>query len=127
MSEGERGPWRRTVRFALVAFAVLSLLPVWPAWYIGSWEANGEFASFWTMLASLPRAFEQVSASKLVLRYYGPDLIPPVALMGVVLLVGRWWTSRLRGASFALGRWGVRFLALGLFLLSAALLATLGR
>jgi hypothetical protein len=126
MSEGEHYPWQRAIRFVLVAFAVLSLLPVWPAWYFGKWCAIEKPVSFWTMLTSLPRALEQYSASTLVLDYYRPDLILPAVIM-CVLLLGRWVAGRLRGKSIELGRWGARFLALCLFLLAALLLVVFGR
>src|SRR4051794_35986452 len=97
MSEGDRYPWRRATRYALVAFAVLSLLPVWPAWYFCPQEADEVPASLWTMLESVPRAAEQHSASELVFDFYGPDLVLPAALLVGSLLLGRWLPGRTRG------------------------------
>ena len=88
--------WRHAARFALVVFVVFSFLPVWTAWYFSSWEGNGELGSFWTMLASIPRAVERPGAGELVLDVYGPELVKLVVLVGVSLVIGRWWASRFR-------------------------------
>lgn len=98
MSEGESYPWRRAGRFTLAAFIVLLFLPVWPAWYFGSCVMTGKFVSFWMMLDSLPRAIERCSASLLILDYYGPGLVLPIALLSVSLFGRRWlpgWISHI--------------------------------
>lgn len=127
MSIDARVRWRRAVRFALCVFVVLSFLPVWPAWYFGEWEATGDLASFWTMLASLPRALEQRSASRVLLKWYGPSLIAPAVVLGVSLFVGRWWAGRSQRTTVPLGPRSARLVALGLFILAVALLAAFGR
>jgi hypothetical protein len=126
VSEGARSPWRRAFRFALGAFVVLSFVPIWPAWYFGPWEGTGEPASFWTMLFSVPGALEHQRASKLVLVFYGPDLLLPVALLILSLVVGRFW-PRLRGAVRPRSAWSVGYLALCLFLLSVMAMSRFGR
>lgn len=118
MTEGARSPWRRAFRFAGVAFVVLSLLPIWPAWYFSSWEGLGEPASFWTMLLSVPGALEHQRATKLLLVYYGPYLLPPVALWIVCLLVGRFWTKLPGAVWWPRSAWSIGYMALCLFLLS---------
>ncbi len=127
MSIDARVRWRRAVRVALFVFVVLSVLPVWPAWYFGEREATGDLASFWTMLASLPRALEHCSASRVLLKWYGPSLIAPVAVLVISLFVGRWWAGRSERATVTLGPRSARLAALGLFVLVAALLAAFGR
>jgi hypothetical protein len=96
MAEGSRNrPWRFAVLFTLVVFSAFSLLPVWTASYFSSWEEVQVRASFWTMLASLPPAAEQVRARELVLGY-GPEVIKLVVLLGAGLGVGRWLAGRSR-------------------------------
>jgi hypothetical protein len=80
---------RRAWACGLALFAIVSVLPVWTAWYIGSWEATGERASFWTMLATVPRATQQTSAKTLFLDYYGPQVLQLAVILVVGCFVGR--------------------------------------
>lgn len=91
-----RGHWRFAAVFTFVVFAAFSMLPVWTAWYFSPWEGNGELASFWTMLASVPRAASQVRVSELALEFYGPELVKLTVLLGVSIGAGRWLAGRSR-------------------------------
>jgi hypothetical protein len=51
-----RNPWIYAIRFALISCLVISFIPVWTEWWIGSWEATGQPVPFWWMLASAARA-----------------------------------------------------------------------
>ena len=79
--------------FALAVFALFSVLPIWTAWYIGSWEATGKLTSFWAMLISFPPATEQGRAERLV-ELYGPEAIQFAVLVGTSLGVGRLLAGR---------------------------------
>ena len=97
MSRSDVRPWRYAALLTLIVFVVASSLPVWTAWYFGPWEGTGELASFWTMLASIPGAAEQVSARSLILKFYGYEAGKLVGLIAVSLAVGRWLGGRSRG------------------------------
>lgn len=113
-------------RFTLVTLAVFSLLPIWPAWYFSSWEGLEKPASFWTMLASVPRAIEHHSPATLLTRCYGPDVIPPAVLLCVCLFVGRrlaGWRQRVMTFTPE----SARVVAICLFLFVAPLFVAFGR
>jgi len=101
VTETTRRPWRFAFRFALIVFAVFSVLPVWTAWYFSSWEGLGVLASFWTMLISIPRAAEQVRASDMVFEFYGPEFVKLIGLVTVSLMVGRWLGGRAEPVAIA--------------------------
>lgn len=97
MTRVSRQSWRYAALFTLVVFAVFSALPIWTAWYFSSWEGLGELASFWTMLASIPQAAEQVNTQKLILTFYGPEVVKLAVLLVMSLVRGRWWGGRRLG------------------------------
>jgi len=97
MAESSRRRWGYAARFTLAVFAVFSILPIWTAWYFSSWEGLGVWASFWTMLASIPRSAEHLNFRELVLSFYGPEVVKLTVLVAVSLGVGRklaGWSGR---------------------------------
>ncbi|WP_020474885.1 hypothetical protein [Zavarzinella formosa] len=94
-----RRPWRFAIVFTVGVFAVFSFLPVWKAWYFSSWEGLGKPASFWTMLASVPRAAEQVDAWKLAADFYGSEWFKFGALLCASFVFGRVLAGRCKGGS----------------------------
>lgn len=84
--------WRHAARFALFAFVVFSFLPVWSAWYFGTWEATGERAPFWFMLASFVEATKRRDVLRLVTDFYDTELVKLAVLLVVAFAVG-WWRA----------------------------------
>ncbi len=84
-----RHPWWFAAAFTLSWLLIASVLPIWTAWYIGSWEASGERASFWEMLEAMPRAAEQVGWQRLVLDFHETDLVELVVLAVAGVGIGR--------------------------------------
>ncbi len=94
MTKASQIAWRHAAWFALAVFALFSVLPVWSAWYFSPWEGLGVQTSFWTMLASIPRAAEQVNARELVFTYYRFEAVKLAVLIVVSLGLGRWLAGR---------------------------------
>jgi hypothetical protein len=88
-----RHRWRFAALFALCVFGVFSFLPAWRAIYIGDWEASGEPATFWAMLASVPRA-AQAFGPGWVLDHCWFEPVKLVALLAVGLGLGLWLGER---------------------------------
>lgn len=74
---------RYAAAYALSAFAVSLLLPIWSAYYFASWEVTGKVTWFPIMLDSLFNAAKQESRQTLI-DYYGSQLV----ILMVVLLAG---------------------------------------
>jgi hypothetical protein len=87
-------PWRFTAWFAVSAFALASVLPIWTAWYIGPWEASGEPATFWQMAGTAWGVRHRLFAGGQVSDFFAPELVKLAVLIVVSVPVGRWLAGR---------------------------------
>jgi hypothetical protein len=87
---------RVLVRTAIV-FAVLSFVPVWTTWYVGPRELTTELSSFWSMLLSVPRAFDCLRVARFFDLYW-PELVKTAVVLVVSFFVARRLARRAEAA-----------------------------
>src|SRR5215212_10126558 len=84
MKPRRTGPlWFAALLWAVAAFVVTSFLPLWTEWWVGDWEANGDRATFWEMIWSIPRVLPQTSPGAFWSDFYGPQFCRMVTIWGV--------------------------------------------
>src|SRR5688572_27154427 len=89
MAKGRpRRLWRFAVGYALRAFVLAAILPVWTAWHFSSWEANGETTWFPLMLHSFGRAAFETHPRPDLIEFYGSELVKALAALFVGATVG---------------------------------------